>query len=591
MLSRLSYFFCLLLMLYASFCFYPRWKQPETQAAIAWDVAGYYWYLPSIFIYKDLKHQHFANSIINKYKPSPDFQEAFMDSASGNYVMKYSSGMAVMFLPYFAIAHIIATQFGYPADGFSAPYQLAIQVGGLIMSLIGLWYFRKFLKIYYGDTVTALCLIVLVVGTNYLNYGAIDTGMSHTWLFTLYVFLLLVTHAFYKKPSIKYAAVIGFLTGLLTLSRPTETLSLLIPLLWGLESLSGTALKQRIAFFKANVKAVAVAGACAAVVVSVQLIYWKSVSGHWVVYSYQDQGFSWLHPHWYDYALSFKCGWLAYTPVMMLAFIGIISYVRYGTNKVMVITFFFLNFYIVCSWDIWWFGGRAMVQSYPILMLPIASLLEVMLRKKTWLFILTPVFVLFVYIGLWFTYIEHAGGVYDDDINNPYYWNAVGRFHVPEETHKLLDRCKIFNGVPRNKKLIYENNFENDSNTNCTLPPVTGARSVCLSKDHQYSKSYMFPYTPGTSAWVRAEATFTRPQDEWDRDRMAQFFLRFFNKGAEVQMYMIRIDRFMHEQHTCSLWIDATPPKQPFDSIGISFYNGGQDKIIEADDLKVWSFD
>lgn len=121
-------------MLYASFSFYPRWKQPHEQATIAWDVSGYYWYLPSVFIYKDLKHQQFKDSVLKKYAPTPDFQEAFLDSSSGNYVMKYSSGMAVMFLPYFTAAHFAAKAMGYPADGFSAPYQFAIQVGGLIMS-------------------------------------------------------------------------------------------------------------------------------------------------------------------------------------------------------------------------------------------------------------------------------------------------------------------------------------------------------------------------------------------------------------------------------------------------------------------------
>src|ERR1017187_1526723 len=103
-LSRYCWFLCVAVMCYTGFFFYPRWKQSNSEATISWDVSGYYWYLPSIFIYKDLKHQAFKDSIIWKYHPSnADFQQA-IKAANGNYVMKYSSGMAIMYLPFFAAA-------------------------------------------------------------------------------------------------------------------------------------------------------------------------------------------------------------------------------------------------------------------------------------------------------------------------------------------------------------------------------------------------------------------------------------------------------------------------------------------------------
>jgi hypothetical protein len=40
---------------------------------------------------------------------------------------------------------------GYLADGFSTPYQLAMQLGALLMCLLGLWYLRKLLLEYYKD--------------------------------------------------------------------------------------------------------------------------------------------------------------------------------------------------------------------------------------------------------------------------------------------------------------------------------------------------------------------------------------------------------------------------------------------------------
>ena len=40
----------------------------------------------------------------------------------------------------------------------------------------------------------------------------------------------------------------------------------------------------------------------------IQLAYWKYASGEWLVYSYEDQGFSWLKPHLYEgiFQLSFR---------------------------------------------------------------------------------------------------------------------------------------------------------------------------------------------------------------------------------------------------------------------------------------------
>ncbi len=46
MLSKITYIACVALMFYASFIFYPAWKNKGTESAIGWDVAGYYWYLP-----------------------------------------------------------------------------------------------------------------------------------------------------------------------------------------------------------------------------------------------------------------------------------------------------------------------------------------------------------------------------------------------------------------------------------------------------------------------------------------------------------------------------------------------------------------
>ncbi len=88
------------MILYAGVAYYPKWKQGGSEATLSWDVLGYYMYLPAVFIYGDIKKCGFKDSILAKYQPTPDFQQAFVHS-NGNYVMKYSSGQAVMMAPFF----------------------------------------------------------------------------------------------------------------------------------------------------------------------------------------------------------------------------------------------------------------------------------------------------------------------------------------------------------------------------------------------------------------------------------------------------------------------------------------------------------
>ncbi|MEO7176937.1 MAG: hypothetical protein ABIV51_13525 [Saprospiraceae bacterium] len=64
--------------------------------------------MPATFIYHDLKHNQFGDSIIAKYHPTPTFEQSYLHTASGNRVMKYSAGQAVVMSPFFFIAHVWA---------------------------------------------------------------------------------------------------------------------------------------------------------------------------------------------------------------------------------------------------------------------------------------------------------------------------------------------------------------------------------------------------------------------------------------------------------------------------------------------------
>ena len=125
-----------LVLVLLTFVYYPKWKKDRTEATISWDVSGYYFYLPSIFIYKDLKKVGFKQKIQDQYSPASSAYQTYT-YANGNEVMKYSSGMALIYSPFFGFGHIGAKVMGAPQDGFSKPYQLAIAIQSVLMAILG----------------------------------------------------------------------------------------------------------------------------------------------------------------------------------------------------------------------------------------------------------------------------------------------------------------------------------------------------------------------------------------------------------------------------------------------------------------------
>lgn len=100
--------------------------QNQPIEVISWDVYGYYSYLPGIFIYEDVPNYGFVASHFSKYNVSANLYQ-LAEIQEGVFAPIYTMGMAILWLPFFFIAHIITQLTGiYPADGMSFYYQLAI---------------------------------------------------------------------------------------------------------------------------------------------------------------------------------------------------------------------------------------------------------------------------------------------------------------------------------------------------------------------------------------------------------------------------------------------------------------------------------
>jgi len=585
-------------MFYLTFFFYPKWNNLKTEATISWDVSGYYMYLPAIFIYHDIKECKFKDDIMEKYGPTPDFQQGLkMDN--GNYVMKYSSGQALQYAPFFFIAHWWATNSDeYLADGFSFPYQFMITIESFLIALLGLWFLRLILLRYFKDKVVAITMLGIVLGSNYLEFSTMAGAMTHNNLFTIYTLLIFVTIKFHEKPRYLYALLIGFLVGLATLTRPTELISLFIPLLWGLLP-NKQALVERIDFFKSNFKYLSLAIFTTILVGSIQLIYWKYVSGDWFVYSYNNQGFKLLKPHLWLGIFSYRSGWLVYSPMMAFSLIGF-YFLRKNHLKLYVGTLVFaiLFIYWTFAWNIWWYGGslgiRAMVQSYAILAFPFAGFVAHTLKTKYWKYGFTFLFIIFSYYNLWLSYQAHWGGILKPGfMTKAYFWKTLGRYKLDENNLKLLDTKEEFTGERKNIQLVYENDFENDTTINkCELQPIQDNFSLCLDKENQYSPQFKINKPTERKKWIRVSADFKAPFKEWDVWKMTQFVIQFLDKENNIiKRRMIRIHRFLSNGQQRNIYFDTKLPKETYKKINVFLWNSSSEKQILVDNLKMEIYD
>lgn len=428
--SLLALLACYSMMVYAGFYFYPKWTKGGSEATISWDVSGYYMYLPAIFIYNDLKECKFQYNIREKYSPTPRFEQARKYNSSSGRIMQYNCGQALAMSPFFLLAHgYTLISHSHPSDGFSFPYQAFLGIGMFLYALVGVFLLRKILLNYFSDKITGIALLFLIICTPLLNYLSIDQTQANPLLFSLYCLVIYMTMKFYASPSIRKTMLLGFLCGFVTLIRPTDVICILIPFLWGVNSLND--FKSRFTFWSAKTNWILLGLLCFIILPSIQFFYWKYVINDWFAYSYADQGFSWLKPHVVEFFLSYKSGFLTYCPAMILSYLGLYYFMRFGCERMSVVLLILISHYLITAWDIidyGWYSGRAMIQYFPLLAFPLGSLIENMMIKKTTRILFGILFSLSLYFNGWWTYHIHAGNTPAMNLTKTQYWNNIGRW-------------------------------------------------------------------------------------------------------------------------------------------------------------------
>lgn len=414
-----------------------RWFRAKVVDA---DVVSYYSYLPAAIVHGDMSM---------KYAVGNDFYGdkvwgVIWKEGSGP-VQKYTMGLSWLYLPSFLLGHFSAYLTGQDAVGYGPTYDFWLQFSAIAYLLLGLWWMRKLLNHYFDEGISTWVLVILAFGTNLFYYTQGQAAMPHVYLFCLVSGLLWLSLRFWLAPSLPNALKVGLVCSMITLIRPNQLLFWLIPVMTGLSGKGSW--KAWWLFWKAHWWRAAFWPLIMLLLILPQLFYWHALTDRWVYYSYGDEHFFWTDPKVWKVLFSYRNGWLSYTPIMILALIGLPMMWKRAKEFALVSPILLaLAIYVISSWWCWWYGGsfgsRVFIDYYPLLALGLGSFLAFLKEKLArkgqrrlfWSFLS-----LFIVLNLFQTFQYTRGIIHYDSMTAEAYWKAFGRDRRPKNQEALLE--------------------------------------------------------------------------------------------------------------------------------------------------------
>jgi len=337
-------------------------------------------YLPAIFINGGFENMytrslHEGEKVFTNY---PGTQKLYT---------KYTCGVAIMLSPFFLIANTIADIFHLDKGmGYAPIFGFFLILSTSCYLTLGLYCVYKILRQYSDTFPTIISCLIIWLGTNLFYYTILNPGLTHTFTFALTAVVVYFTHKYYQDINHKTLLVITMAIALLVLLRPTDILAALYFFLFRINSLQE--LWQRILFWLKKPIELLLFPVSIFIAYIPQFMYWKYISGSFIIYSYENEGFSlWKNPMLPEIWYHPQNGLFLYAPLLLLSIVGIIlTWNKRAYSAKTTALIFMLNSYICASWWYWNFGAaygyRPFIDFLPILAIPMAYVVQYLSKTK-----------------------------------------------------------------------------------------------------------------------------------------------------------------------------------------------------------------
>lgn len=413
-----------------------NWEKRER--VIEWDIHGYYGYLPAKFIYDDIKLEK------SDYQFDSDYSLFWpIGVGGGKNAIHKTMGLSILYSPFFFAGHYVSKWLDFPLNGFSEPYKLFLLLSAVFYLFLGLELVRKtLLHLKFTEFHSGLTILILGLGTNMMAYSSQSAPMMHIYNFFLIAVFVYGTLKWFEHPEIKHSVLIGLSAGLISMIYFPNLIIAAFFLAAGY-SKAGS-LNEFLNFFKKHSLKFILILAAVLMVWIPQFLYWKIVTGK-IIFNLPHEGsYFWGQPKFIDGLISWRKGWLVYTPVMIFALAGI--FLLRGELKFLripIAIFLFLNLYIIFSWWNWWYGGsygqRALVDSYALLSIPLAAFVRYISSKQPILKISFSVLILFfIWLNLFQTIQYEKSVLHHDSMTQKLYFKQFGKLKKVEDFNDYL---------------------------------------------------------------------------------------------------------------------------------------------------------
>ncbi len=336
------------------------------------DAIGYYMYLPAVISYGDIT----ATSVIDdKFRGSIPSWTGVLPYGKNKYIIKYTIGWAILVMPFYFLGYIVSWLAKAPLDGFSMISLYFVPGAGMFYAVAGALFLWLILRRFLREKAIMFVMCLLVTGTPLLHYATFDSIFSHIHSFFLITLLFWLLPYIFEKEKSWAIILAGLISGLIIITRITNAVWLIAIPFYGVFDYNDFRNKLSLV----RIKWPAIIGACIMLVLPIflQILYWHSITGNWIYYSYGNEGFNFLNPHTFGVLFSVRAGMYFWTPLLFPATIGFYCLFRnknpYFTGIIIGAIF---NLWIISSWRNWFYGGfslRPITDSIVVLAIGLAA--------------------------------------------------------------------------------------------------------------------------------------------------------------------------------------------------------------------------
>lgn len=333
---------------------------------------GYYSWLRSAVLDGDLntanEYEHFgygwiAGTTATGYKDNP-----------------WAIGSAILWSPFFLMAHAIVQ-----GNGYEPGYFTAISLASMIYAFAGLIFLYRLAKELLGSRPSLLATVVTWFASPLVFYMYMHPSMAHAndaFVNALFVYTWYQTRT---ERTVWGWLILGAAVGLAALVRTQNLLLAVVPLL----ELVATLARNRRGWLTPVAGGLAF-GIGLLVAFLPQMCVWRRVYGSWVVFNpyWTSTGNTWnpASPHFFDVLFSTNHGLFVWTPALLVGVVGLFFLAQRDRGLAFLLAVgFILQVYVVGGWSAWAggaaFGQRFLVNNTPTYLLGMAALVEWLQRR------------------------------------------------------------------------------------------------------------------------------------------------------------------------------------------------------------------